>query len=76
MKRIKLLWDFRGPDALETAKHHCKHLEEFAAIEKITVHEINHQEQNPMLVSAYLIIEESDLNLVKNALKPHKGFFM
>ena len=31
-RQIKLIWDFKGPDALETAKHHCIHLKEFAQI--------------------------------------------
>ena len=38
-RKIKLLWDFRGPDALETAKHHTIHLKEFAAIENLPFHE-------------------------------------
>ena len=29
-RKIKLLWDFRGEDAAETAKHHTIHLKEFA----------------------------------------------
>ena len=29
-RKIKLLWDFRGPDAKETAKHHTIHLKDFA----------------------------------------------
>ena len=30
--KIKLLWDFRGPDAKETAKHHTTHLKEYAIL--------------------------------------------
>lgn len=37
-KKIKLLWDFKGPDpdAKETAKHQAIHLKEFAEVEKLT----------------------------------------
>ena len=40
-RKIKLLWDFRGEDAKETAKHHTIHLKEFATLEKLYFHEIN-----------------------------------
>ena len=33
--KIKLIWDFRGPEALEIAKHHVIHLEEFAKKEDL-----------------------------------------
>jgi len=46
-KKIKLLWDFRGEDAKETAKHHTIHLEEFSSIEKLPFYEINIQEKKP-----------------------------
>ena len=44
-RKIKLLWDFRGEDALETAKHHTTHLKEFATLEKLPFHEIDIQEK-------------------------------
>ena len=34
-KKIKLLWDFRGPEAFKIAEHHCIHLREYAEKEKI-----------------------------------------
>ena len=36
-KKIKLLWDFRGPEAFKIAEHHCIHLREYAEKEKIQV---------------------------------------
>jgi len=39
-RKIKLLWDFRGPDAKATAEHHTIHLKEFATLEKLAFHEI------------------------------------
>jgi len=45
-RKIKLLWDFRGEDAKEIAKHHTIHLKEFATLEKLYFHEINVLEKN------------------------------
>ena len=72
-RKIKLLWDFRGPDAKETAKHHTIHLKEFATIENLTFHEIAIQEKNEMLFSAFITVDEKDMKTYRDALKPHRG---
>ncbi|NNJ88458.1 MAG: hypothetical protein HKP53_03580, partial [Eudoraea sp.] len=36
-RKIKLLWDFRGPDASEIAKHHALHLADFVKIESLAL---------------------------------------
>jgi hypothetical protein len=72
-RKIKLLWDFRGEDALEIAKHHTIHLKEFATLEKLNFHEIDIQEKNPMLVSAFIVVDEADMKIFRDALKPQRG---
>ena len=72
-KKIKLLWDFRGPDAKETARHHTIHLKEFATIENLNFFEIDIQEKNPMLFSAFITVGEKDMKIYRDALKPHRG---
>ena len=72
-RKIKLLWDFKGPDSLETAKHHTIHLKEFAAIENLPFYEIDIKEQNPMLCAAYIVVSESDMKVYRDALKPQRG---
>ncbi len=72
-KKIKLLWDFRGSDALETAKHHTIHLKEFATIENLQFHEINIKELNPILCNAFIVVNESDMKVYGDALKPQRG---
>lgn len=72
-RKIKLLWDFRGEDAKETAKHHTIHLKEFAELEKLSFHEIDIIEQNPMLCAAFITIDETDMKIYRDALKPHRG---
>lgn len=72
-RKIKLLWDFRGPDALETAKHHTLHLKEFSTLENLNYHQIDIQEKNPMLVAAFITIDEKDMKIFRDALKPQRG---
>ncbi|QNM85656.1 hypothetical protein H9W90_00595 [Polaribacter pectinis] len=72
-RKIKLLWDFRGPDAKETAKHHTIHLKEFTTIENLEFIEIDIQEKNPMLFSAFITVNENDMKTFRDALKPHRG---
>ena len=72
-RKIKLLWDFRGPDAQQTAKHHTIHLDEFAEMENLTFLEINIEEKNPMLFSAFITVDEKDMKVYRDALKPHRG---
>lgn len=73
MRKIKLLWDFRGEDAKETAKHHCIHLKEFTQIKKLDFYKIDIQEKNTMLFSAYIVVNENDMKIFRDALKPHRG---
>jgi hypothetical protein len=72
-RKIKLLWDFRGPDARETAKHHTIHLKEFVMLEKLDFFKIDIQEKNEMLVSAFITVAEKDMKIYRDALKPHRG---
>ena len=72
-RKIKLLWDFRGPDALKTAKHHTIHLKEFATIENLPFHEIDIKEMNPMLCAAFVVVNVSDMKVYRDALKPLRG---
>ena len=72
-RKIKLLWDFRGEDAKETAKHHTIHLKEFATLENLDFFEISIQEKNPMLYAAFITVAEKDMKIYRDALKPHRG---
>ncbi|MGY5352596.1 hypothetical protein ACXGQW_08540 [Wenyingzhuangia sp. IMCC45533] len=73
MRKIKLIWDFRGPTGLGTAKHHCIHLREFAETEKLMFHEVNHTEVNDMWATAFIVVDETDMKTFRDALKPHRG---
>jgi len=72
-RKIKLIWDFRGPDALEIAKHHCVHLIEFSEKENLTHHEVSTSEISEMYSTAYITVDEKDMIIFRDALKPHRG---
>lgn len=72
-RKIKLIWDFKGPDGLETAKHHCIHLNEFAQIDKLPYHEVNHKVLNEMHTIAFVVVDEEHMKVFRDALKPHRG---
>ena len=72
-RKIKLIWDFRGPDALEIAKHHCVHLNEFSEKENLKQYEINTDQISEMYSIAYITVDESELIIYRDALKPHRG---
>ncbi len=72
-RKIKLIWDFKGPEALETAKHHCIHLKEFTQIDNLPYHEVNHETVNEMHTIAFIIVDEINMKTYRDALKPHRG---
>jgi len=72
-RKIKLIWDFKGPDGLETAKHHCIHLHEFAKTDNLPYHEVNHKTLNDLHTIAYITVDESSMKIFRDALKPHRG---
>ena len=73
MERIKLIWEFRGPGAEKTAEHHVIHLNEFAEREKLVFKEVKVEKLSDMFAIATIIVEKDVLEIVKTALKPHKG---
>ena len=72
-RKIKLIWDFRGLETLEIAKHHCIHLEEFTIKEKLNFYKIESLQISEMYSIASIIIDEKDMITYRDALKPHRG---
>ena len=73
MGRIKMIWDFRGMDAEQTALHHEIHLKEFAEREKLKNTVCGVDSINDIYTLAFITVDESDMILVRNALMPHRG---
>lgn len=72
-KKIKFIWDFRGPSAAKTAEHHEKHLAEFAVIENTKNSTTGSSHLSDMHSIAYMVIDESELRELRDILKPHRG---
>jgi hypothetical protein len=72
-RKLQLIWDFRGPNSLKTAEHHCIHLKEFATIEKLHFYEINFTVISEMHSIAIIVVDEIDMKTYRDALKPHRG---
>lgn len=73
MRKIKLLWDFRGPEGLRTAEHHVIHLKEFCVAQHITDYESDSTLLSEFHAIAYLIVDESLMQSLRESLKPHRG---
>ena len=73
MQKIKLIWDFKGEDALGTAQHHSVHLKEFVNSKKIDYQEINFEKRNHLHAIAYLVIFREDMIICRDLLKPHRA---
>lgn len=72
-RKLKLIWDFHGPDAERTAQHHAIHLKEYLHQHRYSS-DISGVEQlaNNHFI-AYLVIEEKLMPPVRDALRPHRG---
>ena len=73
MRKIKLIWDFRGEAATKTAEHHLIHLNEYLENEKIILEKTGFEILNEMHAIAYLVVEEADMIVFRDALRPHRG---
>ena len=63
----------RGGDAKGMAEHHAIHLKEYAQRESIQIHDVATEEVNDVYTLAYMIINESDMITVRDALRPHRA---
>ncbi len=73
MKKIKLIWDFRGPASAKTAQHHEIHLKEYISIEKLPLKITGFEIINDMHAIAWMVVNETYMIQVRDALKPHRG---
>jgi hypothetical protein len=72
-RKIKLIWDFRGPESLKIAEHHCVHLNEFVISEALAFHEIDAIEISDYYSIAFIVVNEKDMLIFRDALKPNRG---
>ncbi len=72
-RKIKLIWDFRGPAAAQTAKHHGIHLKEFLEKENYSLKISGFEPIDEMYSLAFVVVEETDMLTFRDALRPHRA---
>ena len=73
MKKIKLIWDFRGYGAEQTAMHHSKHLNEYLENKNYIIKNTGYHTVNDMYALAFVVVFQEDLIAFRDALKPHRA---
>ncbi len=73
MRRLKLIWDFYGPDASKIAEHHKIHLKEYIQLEKLEITIIGFENLSDSHAIAFLVVNENVMKPIRDALKPHRG---
>ena len=74
--KIKLIWQFNGMDALKIADHHLVHLNEYILREEIDIIDSGTELINDFSSISFIIIDNSLVEKLRVALKPHKGFIV
>lgn len=72
-RKIKLIWEFRGPASAKTAEHHEIHLKEFIIAEKLPLNITGFEVYNEMQAIAFMVVTDENMIVVRDALKPHRG---
>ena len=72
-RKIKMIWDFRGPAAAKTAEHHEIHLKEYILIEKLPLQITGFEIISDMYAIAFMVVTDDNMIAVRDALKPHRA---
>ncbi|MDD7887047.1 hypothetical protein [Flavivirga sp. 57AJ16] len=73
MRKLKLIWDFYGPNATKIAQHHEIHLKEYIQLENLNISITGIESLNETHAIAFLVVEENKMKPLRDALKPHRG---
>lgn len=73
MRKLKLIWDFRGPDALKIAEHHEIHLKEYITIQNTNLNITGFEQLNEFHSIAFMVVNDNEMKPIRDALKPHRG---
>lgn len=73
MRKLKLIWDFYGPDAHKIAEHHEIHLKEYIQLENIDITITGFKVVSDSHTIAFLVVNKSEMKPIRDALKPHRG---
>ncbi len=73
MRKLKLIWDFRGSDAFKIAEHHVLHLKEYIAIQQTDLDITDFEQVSDLHAIAFMVVNETEMKPIRDALKPHRG---
>ena len=73
MRKLKLIWDFKGPDGLKIAQHHEIHLKEYISIENLNINITGFEAISDFHAIAFMVVNEDEMKPVRDNLKPHRG---
>lgn len=73
MRKLKLIWDFHGPNASKIAEHHEIHLKEYIELEKLNLKITGFEDLSENHSIAFLVVTEDKMKPIRDALKPHRG---
>jgi len=73
MRKIRLIWDFRGPEAKHIAQHHRVHLDEYIELNDIEGASTEVTRISDMYTVAIMVVNEEDVARLRESLKPHRG---
>ena len=73
MRNLKLIWDFKGVDAQQTAQHHLIHLKEYIAQHSTPIIDNGVEVLNEKHSICYLALSEEYMPDIRDTLKPHRG---
>lgn len=72
-RQLKLIWDFRGPNAEKTAEHHEIHLKDFLKMNAMENHLTGVEQLSEFHFLAFLVVDEDQMKDFRDRLKPHRG---
>ncbi|MDT0540261.1 MULTISPECIES: hypothetical protein [Croceitalea] len=72
-RKIKFIWDFKGPAAAKTAEHYEKHLQEYVLNEELKFDTTGFGHLSDMHSIAFLVVAEFEMIQARDDLKPHRG---
>jgi len=73
MRKIKLIWDFRGPASAKTAEHHEIHLKEYIKAQKFPLNITGFEVYGEMHAIAFMVVTDENMIEVRDSLKPHRA---
>lgn len=73
MRKLKLIWDFYGPNSSKIAEHHEIHLKEYVKLERLNISITGVENLNETHAIAFLVVDETIMKPIRDALKPHRG---